>query len=188
MISPFRLLRAWIPFSHPPESPVRMKRLPKLVLIRGRQKGKIIMSNVTTILRHKGAQVITAPSELPVLQAARLMNQHRIGCLVIVDPVSPRRIMGILTERDIMIRLVAAHKDPATTLIRDIMTTRVHCCQMCTSINELRELMQSQRIRHVPVRDEDGLCGLVSIGDLNAAEADGLTATIVAMEEYITRG
>jgi signal-transduction protein with cAMP-binding, CBS, and nucleotidyltransferase domain len=55
-------------------------------------------------------------------------------------------------------------------------------------VSELRSMMQSRRIRHVPVCEESGLCGLVSIGDVNALEADGLSATIVAMEEYITRG
>lgn len=146
------------------------------------------MSTVAAILRRKGTRVVTAEPEMTALEAARLMNQHRIGCVVVIDPSDPSRIMGILTERDILTRLVAAEKDPAQTKVRDIMTQGVCCCVTATPVNDLRAMMQTRRIRHVPVCEEAGLCGLVSIGDVNAIETDGLAATIVAMEEYITRG
>lgn len=146
------------------------------------------MSIVETILRRKGTDVVTVRPEMSILDAARVMNQHRIGCVVVTDEWDSRRIVGILTERDILTRLVAAEKDPMGTRVKDIMTADVNTCSKETPVNDLRGMMQSQRIRHVPVCDGTGLCGLVSIGDVNALEAEGLSATIVAMEEYITRG
>jgi CBS domain-containing protein len=125
---------------------------------------------------------------MSVLEAACLMNEHRIGCVVVVDEQSTDHIVGILTERDILTRLVAAERDPKRTLVRDIMTKDVRRCEGATPTCELRSMMQSERIRHVPVCEGDTLCGLVSIGDVNALEAEGLSAAVVAMEEYITRG
>jgi CBS domain-containing protein len=145
------------------------------------------MSSVETILRRKGTDVVTVRPDISVLEAARAMNQHRIGCVVVTDEWDPRRVVGILTERDILIRLVAAEKDPVGTRVKDIMTRDVNTCTKETPVQDLRAMMRSQRIRHVPVCDGSGLCGLVSIGDVNALEAEGLSATIVAMEEYITR-
>lgn len=144
------------------------------------------MPNVAAILHRKGACVISARPEMSVLDAARIMNQHRIGCVVVTDNTG--RLAGILTERDILTRLVAAERDPGRTKVRDIMTTDVRTCTPETTTPDLRSLMQHDRIRHVPVIESDSLVGLVSIGDVNASDAEGLSATIVAMEEYITRG
>lgn len=116
------------------------------------------------------------------------MNEHRIGCVVVTPEDDAGRIVGILTERDILTRLVAAERDPVRTRVRDIMTTDVRRCSPDTPTDELRAMMQRERIRHVPVCEASGLCGLVSIGDINALEAESLSATIVAMEAYITRG
>jgi CBS domain-containing protein len=144
------------------------------------------MPSVAAILRRKGEQVVTARPDMSVLDAARIMNQHRIGCVVITD--TPGHIVGILTERDILTRLVAAERDPSHTRVREIMTTGVRTCTRETSTGDLRTVMQRERIRHIPVCDAECLCGLVSIGDVNASDAEGLSATIIAMEEYITRG
>lgn len=146
------------------------------------------MSDVTMILRKKGAEVVTARMAMSILDAAQLMNKHKIGCLVVTADRDPSEIAGILTERDILTRLVASERDPRRTNVADIMTRDVRCCTPRTSVDELRTMMQAERIRHVPVCDGTALCGLVSIGDVNALEADGMSQTIMAMEEYISRG
>ncbi len=146
------------------------------------------MSNVAAILRRKGPNVVAISPHVSVLEAARLMNQHRIGAVVVTAPDEERRVVGILTERDILTRLVAGQRDPRTTTVEQLMTRNVLCCSPASTFAELRQLMHERRIRHVPVRDETGLCGLVSIGDLNVAEADGMSATIACLEQYICRG
>lgn len=144
------------------------------------------MPNVAAILSRKGSVVHTISPAASVLDAARVMNQHRIGACVVTQ--SDAQVVGILTERDILTRLVAAEKDPRTTRVEDLMTRDVLCCSPTTTCEELRRMMRERRIRHVPVRDGGRLVGLVSIGDLNAAESEGMSATITYLEEYICRG
>jgi CBS domain-containing protein len=96
-------------------------------------------------------------------------------------------VAGILTERDLLRRVVAAERDPFTTLVRDVMTRDVVFCTHETTVDELRELFRSRRIRHVPVRAGAGVCAMVSIGDVNAWDAQQLAATVISLTEYITR-
>ncbi|MBK9188962.1 MAG: CBS domain-containing protein [Phycisphaerales bacterium] len=143
------------------------------------------MSTVSAILKDKGEGVVAIEPGASVLDAARRMNEHKIGCLVVTNNAS---VIGILTERDILTRLVAGEKDAARTRVSDIMTKDVLCCAPDTPLLSLRGLMQRSRIRHVPVQEQGKLRGLVSIGDLNAFEADGLNVRIHVLEEYICRG
>ena len=145
------------------------------------------MVTVAEILSRKGSRVVSAPPETSILDAAILMNQNRVGSLVVIDDPTGD-IVGILSERDILTRLVAAEREPRRTAVRDIMTSPVVCCERTTSIDELRATMHGRRIRHIPVRDGQKLCGLVSIGDVNAWHADGLEQTVHALEDYVTRG
>lgn len=143
------------------------------------------MSTVSAILKDKGEGVVAIEPGASVLDAARRMNEHKIGCLVVTNNAS---VIGILTERDILTRLVAGEKDAARTRVSDIMTKDVLCCAPDTPLLSLRGLMQRSRIRHVPVQEQGKLRGLVSIGDLNAFETDGLNVRIHVLEEYICRG
>jgi len=144
------------------------------------------MATVSDLLARKGANVVTARADMSVFEAARLMNERRIGCVVVIDPGSGE-IIGILSERDILTRVVAGEKDPRATSVWDMMTRDVVCAQPHTTLDELRGMMQSRRIRHVPIRDKRGLCGMVSIGDLNAWVTDGLSQQLHALEDYISR-
>ena len=144
------------------------------------------MSTVQSILKDKGEGVVTIASASSALEAAKRMNEQRIGCLVVVDAGA---VVGIVSERDILTRLVAVGKDASKTRVAELMTRDVESCGLDTTILTLRGLMQRKRIRHVPVLDEQQrLRGLVSIGDLNAFEADGLNVRIHVLEEYIQRG
>lgn len=143
------------------------------------------MSTVSAILKDKGEGVVAIEPGASVYDAACRMNEQRIGCLVVTQG---GLVVGILSERDILTRLVASKRDAAVTRVSDIMTRDVLCCSPDTPLIALRGLMQRSRIRHVPVRNGEALCGLVSIGDLNAFEADGLSVRIHVLEEYICRG
>jgi CBS domain-containing protein len=141
------------------------------------------MANVRDILAKKGSHILMTGKDTSVLQAAILMNDHKIGALVVVDA---GRVVGMFTERDILQRVVAGQRDPARTCVGDVMTAEVLCCTPQTSIEEARTVMKERRIRHLPVIDaEDRLQGLVSIGDLNAYEAASQEQTIFLMSEYI---
>jgi len=141
------------------------------------------MASVRDILAKKGSHVLMTGKDATVLQAAILMNEHKVGALVVVDG---DRVAGMFTERDILQRVVAGQRDPTRTFVGDVMTTQVLCCTPATSIEEARTVMKERRIRHLPVVDaEDRLLGLISIGDLNAYEAASQEQTIFLMSEYI---
>ena len=97
-----------------------------------------------------------------------------------------QRVVGMFTERDVLRRVVAEMRDPATTLVEEVMTTDVACAQAHTTLDEAAGVMKNRRIRHLPVFDEeDRLEGLISIGDLNAWKTDGQETTIRFLSEYI---
>lgn len=141
------------------------------------------MASVRDILAGKGSQIVSIPPEITVFEAAVLMNEHRIGALVVTDG---GRLVGMFTERDILRRVVAQQRDAASTPVHEVMTSEVACCQMHTSLEEARTVMKVRRIRHLPVVDDgDQLLGLISIGDLNAHEANSQEMTIHLLHQYI---
>jgi CBS domain-containing protein len=140
------------------------------------------MSTVHSILCRKGADIITVEADQSVLAAAERMNERGIGGLVVVEG---ERMVGIVTERDILRRVVAAERNPSLTPVREVMTSPVACCRRDTSLAECRSVMTNQRIRHLPVIDERGLCGIVTIGDLMAHEVGEHEATIEHLSGYI---
>lgn len=144
------------------------------------------MTYVADILRRKGSAVHSISPDATVLEATQAMNDHRIGCLVVTQGGALR---GILTERDLLTRVLAIELDPRVTLVRDIMTREIVVCREDASIDDVRIAMHDRRIRHIPVKDEAGnLAGLISIGDLNALRTDELAATVETLEMYISRG
>ncbi|MEX0885963.1 MAG: CBS domain-containing protein [Phycisphaeraceae bacterium] len=142
------------------------------------------MATVSRILAGKGARVHTIDVAASVLDAARRMNEQRIGGLVVTGPDG--QVVGIVTERDVLRRLVAQRRDPGETPVGEIMTRDVICCQPQTPVDEARQLFMQKRIRHLPVLDEQGgLAGLISIGDINAHDLDGQQLEIRYLHEYI---
>lgn len=140
------------------------------------------MATVQTILDQKGHHVYSVGEGQTVLAAAHQMNTHRVGALVVTRA---EVVVGIFTERDILCRVVAAQRDPATTTVGTVMTAPVACCTPATTGEECRAVMRSKRIRHLPVVADGRLVGIVSIGDvLMAAEADQM-ATIQYLHEYL---
>jgi CBS domain-containing protein len=141
------------------------------------------MASVQDILSVKGSKVVQIGPDATVFEAAVRMNEHRIGGLVVVDD---KGIRGVVTERDILRRVVSQRRDPGTALVHEIMTADVLCGHLHTSVEEARVAMKERRIRHLPILDDLGnLCGIISIGDLNAHEANSKEMTIHLLHQYI---
>jgi CBS domain-containing protein len=141
------------------------------------------MATVRDILAIKGTRVLCIDPQASVMDAAMLMNEHKVGSLVVLEG---DRICGIITERDILERVVVQRLDPSQTCVQDVMTTEVACGQLHTTIDEARGVMKNRRIRHLPIADEERrLYGLISIGDLNAYQTNTQEQTIHILEEYI---
>ena len=129
----------------------------------------------------------TIPQAASVLDAAKMMNEHHIGSLIVLDTLN--NIAGIITERDILTRVVTQQLDPAKTQVSKAMTKEVIHCTPETSLTEARHLMSDCKIRHIPVINNDNqLLGMISIGDLNAATNADLTIEVKTMRQYITTG
>jgi CBS domain-containing protein len=141
------------------------------------------MVTIHDILAEKGRHIQTVSSQASVHQAAVLMNEHKIGSLMVLQDGC---LIGILTERDILQRIVADQRDPNTTRVGEIMTSDVVCCRPHTSLEEARTVMKHRRIRHLPVvADAGDVVGIISIGDLNAHQVDSQERTICQLQEYI---
>jgi CBS domain-containing protein len=111
------------------------------------------------------------------------MSACNIGSLVVVDD---GRLVGVITERDLLRGVLALGRDPSTTRVEEVMTAEIVCCQMHTTLEEASGVMKNRRLRHLPVVSEAGeLQGLISIGDLNAAHSHDQELTIHLLHEYI---
>ncbi|MBS3820182.1 MAG: CBS domain-containing protein [Planctomycetes bacterium] len=111
-------------------------------------------------------------------EAAMLMDKHDVGCLAVVQDGD---VVGTTTDRDIVIRALAAEKDPETTSVREAMTTDPVFCHKEDTVETVAERMREQRIRRLIVEDENGIpVGMISVGDI-AARAHGteMTGTVL---------
>lgn len=141
------------------------------------------MATIGEILAGKSSHVHAIGPEAAVLDAANLMNAHKVGSLLVMDA---GRLIGIITERDMFQRVLVARRDPDSTPVSDVMSTELVCCHPHTTLDEARGVLKNRRIRHLPVLDEnENLLGLVSIGDLNAYQANDHERTISILHEYI---
>lgn len=123
-----------------------------------------------------------------VATAARLMRESHVGCLVVVDEIDGDRIpVGILTDRDITVAVVAPGLDANTMQVGDVMSADLLTVNEDAGVAETVELMRVRGIRRLPVTDADGrLVGLVASDDimsLLAEEMSGLTGMIAREEK-----
>jgi CBS domain-containing protein len=140
------------------------------------------MITVRDILEKKGSQVATVAPNATALEAARLMNEQRIGSLLVLEEA---KLTGLVTERDILRRVVAAGTNPAAVRVADILSTPVACCRPDTTVEECRKVITEKRIRHLPVVDHGELRGIITIGDLMAREISEQENTIKYLNEYM---
>ena len=128
-------------------------------------------------------QVTTIVVEDTAFQAAKLMANKHIAALVVVDGES--KIIGIVTERDMTQRIIAAGLDGKTTPVKHIMTENPDTLSPEDSAGDALELMQTRNYRHLPVT-EDGKCiAIVSIRDLYASVKEALEEDIRETEAFV---
>lgn len=140
------------------------------------------MDTVAIIVEKNGGVVHQVDPKASALEAAQRMNEVKIGSLIVLRN---GRLAGIVTERDLLTRVVAVRRNPEKTPVEEVMTQDVLICTPRTSISEARQIMRQKRVRHLPVCDDDRIVGMVSIGDLNAFEAQRLHGLVDTLEAYI---
>jgi CBS domain-containing protein len=138
---------------------------------------------VKAILAGKSADLVTIEPAATLADAVKLLAQHRIGAVVVTG--ADRRLVGILSERDI-VRVLA--KDGAAALqtpVSEAMTRKVVTCAETETISEIMERMTAGKFRHVPVVDQGRLIGIVSIGDVVKSRLQEMERESDALRDYI---
>lgn len=128
--------------------------------------------------------VTVAERNMTLVQAAQLMRDHHVGCLVVVDEKGAgRQVVGMLTDRDIVTAVIAQGVDPNTLRVEDVMTADVVCALEADSVMDLLGLMRRKGLRRLPVTTpEHELQGLVTLDDLLGIFAEQLRAMVLAIE------
>jgi CBS domain-containing protein len=139
-------------------------------------------TRICDILRRKGEDVYSVGPLATVIDAVNTMNDHHVGSVLVCEGGYP---VGVFSERDVLVRVVAAHRDPRQTLVRDVMTTHLYTASPDDTLLEVMRLMTDRRCRHVPVMEGEQLIGVVSIGDLTKATHSNLRQEVRELSSYI---
>lgn len=141
---------------------------------------------VASVLKTKGSNVVSVQPGHRLSDAARVLHQHRIGAALVLGP--GQRVLGVLSERDI-VRALAEHGVRALDCpVNDFMTTDVKTCRPSDSIERVMEMMTKSRFRHMPVMDGGVLLGVISIGDVVKRRIDDSEHEAEALKRYIVAG
>jgi CBS domain-containing protein len=137
---------------------------------------------VGSILKDKGTRVWSVSPDDSVLEAIRLMADKGIGALLVIDG---EKLVGIISERDYARKVVLQGRSSKDTRVRDIMTSQVRFVGPAHTVDDCLAIVTSNRIRHLPVLQDDQVVGVVSIGDLVRKVISTQGETIQYLHEYI---
>lgn len=98
-----------------------------------------------------------------VIEAAQIMQKHDVGVVPVCEGTN---MVGLVTDRDIIVRNIAHGNDPHQTPVKDVMTTQIKSISPEMSLSQAAGIMATQQIRRLPVMEENRLVGMVSLGDL----------------------
>jgi len=141
-------------------------------------------ASIRAVLEFKGRDVETVDPDASVFVAVQRMNIRHIGALVITEQ---RDLVGIMTERDILTRVVATNRDPTATRVWEVMTRDPVIIDADATVEEALGVVSRRRCRHLPVVYQGALYGLVSAGDLTAWIVRDQRRTIEDLYDYVTR-
>jgi len=137
---------------------------------------------IAAILQSKGSEVLTVTGDTPVREAVALLAERKIGAVPVVEG---GRVVGIMSERDVIYRLRSEGAAMLDWTVRQIMTAPAITVAPGSEIMGALALMTRRRIRHLPVVEGEALIGVVSIGDLVKFRMDKIEAEAAAMLSYI---
>ncbi|MCS6926117.1 MAG: CBS domain-containing protein [Candidatus Binatia bacterium] len=140
---------------------------------------------IRDLVRGKGTAVVTIRPEATIHEAVTMLVNHRIGSLVVLD--EQRRVMGIITERDILRECAARSDQIKQTRVQDVMTTNLIIGVPDDEISYVMGIMTHNRIRHLPIMDGERLAGIISIGDVVKAQLEETEFENRYLKDYIQR-
>jgi CBS domain-containing protein len=140
------------------------------------------MALASQLLKHKGLVIHSVAPDAPVLEAIRLMAEHGVGALLVMQG---EELQGVVSERDYARKVILKGRSSNDTAVREIMSSPVLTVRADQSVHDCMRIMSEHRIRHLPVVDEQGVIGVLSIGDLVRAVVEEQQRTIADLEQYI---
>ena len=141
------------------------------------------MRNVNQILEAKGVRIVAVPQDAPVLEVIRLMADHHIGSVLVVQG---DELIVIATERDYARKVILQGRSSADTPVGQIMSSPVLTVLPTDTAQTCMALMTERKIRHLPVVENGQLLGLISIGDLVKAVIQDQQHEIAQLQQYIS--
>jgi CBS domain-containing protein len=138
---------------------------------------------VKTILSAKGSDVFSIDPTATLETAVKTLAAHRIGALLVFGP--DRRVIGILSERDIVRALAEQGADALTKPLAQVMTRKVVTCSQTETVGTIMERMTTGKFRHVPVVEQDQVVGIISIGDVVKHRLHEMEREAAALRDYI---
>jgi CBS domain-containing protein len=140
---------------------------------------------VSDILKTKGSSVVSLAATVSVRDAANKLAQHGIGAVLVMNGA---RVLGILSERDIVRRLAEDGAAALDATIDTVMTRAIVSCTLVDTVDQVMEAMTARRIRHLPVIDGGRIVGIVSIGDVVKSVIDDARHEAEDLKRYIAAG
>lgn len=136
------------------------------------------------LLKAADVPATTVTTHATVIEVVAAMEKNRVGAVAVVEQGF---LKGIFTERDVMLRVVLARRNPETTTMSEVMTTEVQTVPADTSPHEALAMMVEKHIRHLPITDKDGrILGMLSIRNLLQRRVEDLSHELEAVDAYLT--
>ena len=139
---------------------------------------------VNQILSTKGKEVYSVVSTITVFEALGVMSEKNIGAILIIEDTV---LKGILSERDYARKIALKAKSSKKTFVHEIMVQDVVTVKPTDSLDYCMELMDSKRVRHLPVSENNTVIGIISISDVVKAIIEMQKATIKHLDSYISQ-
>ena len=142
------------------------------------------MHNIRDILQKKGTVIWSTSPDETVLEAISRMAERHVGAMLVLDG---DQLVGFFSERDYMRKVVLKGLRSHNTPVSKVMTSPVFTISPDATVQQGLSMMTEKHIRHLPVTDESGVVGVVSIGDLVKAVMEDQEALIEQLESYLSR-
>ena len=128
----------------------------------------------------EGQEPVTAPTDMTVSDAARLMRERNIGALMVVES---ERLVGVFTERDALFRVLAETRDLSTTRLSDVMTRNPTTIDPASGFTHALQMMHDGGYRHLPVVEQGRVVGIVSVRDALGPELEAFVYEMLRQEQ-----
>ena len=142
------------------------------------------MLSVRQMLSEKGSAVVSITPDTSVFDALKVMNEKNIGAVLVMED---EELVGIFSERDYARKVVLAGRSSKNTEVKELMTCKVYCIDPSRTIQDVMELMNEHRFRHVPVMESEKVIGVLSSGDVMRGVVAEQKNTIESLESYLLR-